>query len=58
MGKTERKDKDKSEMCSRCGKNEAQESHSCPYQREINDIDDEDYCDCCDDCQQNCLDDI
>jgi hypothetical protein len=45
-------------MCSRCGKNPAQELHSCPYAEEINDEHDPEYCDCCEECTQECAWDI
>ena len=32
--------------------------HSCPYQREINDDDNPEYCDCCEECTQECADNI
>jgi len=44
------------DKCSRCDKNDAQDSHTCPYQREINDNDDE--CDCCSECEHECCMDI
>lgn len=45
-------------MCERCGLNEAQESHECPYQAEINDNEDPAYCTCCVDCEADCRDSI
>lgn len=44
--------------CSRCHKRPAEELHACPYQREINDSTDDEYCDCCDECRQGCCDDV
>ena len=41
------------EMCARCGKNPATESHSCPYNEEING-DFNTLCTCCGDCQAEC----
>jgi len=42
----------------RCGVRPAAELHSCPFQSEINDNDDPEYCACCEDCTQECLWDI
>ena len=44
--------------CGRCARNPAQPPHGCPYQEEINDSTDEEYCTCCDDCRRECLEDI
>lgn len=41
------------DMC-RCGKNESQVPHSCPYAQAIADDDDDNHCDCCSDCQAAC----
>jgi hypothetical protein len=42
-------------MCGGCNKHEASQSrHYCPFQHEINDNGDDDYCDCCEDCMDNC----
>lgn len=46
------------EKCQRCKKNEAAGPHRCPYQHDINDNSDEEYCRCCGDCEQDCRDDI
>jgi hypothetical protein len=43
--------------CEACG-GESPGRHDCPYQWEINDDHNEDYCNCCDDCRQRCTDDI
>lgn len=40
------------------GKNPADEPHECPYQSEINDDNDLEYCTCCSDCRRECLDNI
>lgn len=48
---------EKAASCSKCHMGPAQASHTCPYQREIND-DDKTECDCCQDCMQECCDDI
>ena len=45
-------------MKCKCGKEASAESHACPYQSEINDDDDLEYCTCCDDCYQECVWDI
>lgn len=45
------------ELCQSCGKNPAEELHTCPYQEDIND-DHETLCNCCDECRHNCLMDI
>lgn len=34
------------------------EPHECPYQAEINDVDDDEYCSCCAECEQECCDSI
>lgn len=44
-------------MC-KCGKNEAAEPHRCPYQQDINDNNDPEYCTCCDECRHECAMDI
>ena len=44
-------------MCG-CGKNPASDPHLCPYQYEINDNDDPEYCVCCPDCEHECAMDI
>ena len=41
-------------MCETCGKNEAQLPHKCPYQEDVNDVDDDKYCTCCIDCENDC----
>lgn len=45
-------------LCPNCNKNEDTEAHACPYQSEINDNDDENYCACCKDCEHECAMDI
>ena len=43
----------KEEMCENCGKQPAEELHTCPYKEDI----DGDYislCNCCEDCQYLC----
>ena len=45
------------DMC-RCGKNPAQNPHSCPYVEEIGDNHGGEYCICCDDCRHECAMDI
>jgi len=42
--------------CMKCGIYPAQEPHECPYEREINESDEE--CTCCIECEQDCLGDI
>ena len=46
-------------LCSKCGKNPAEELHPCPYKSEMNaesmDEDDLDLCDCCVDCRGDCV---
>lgn len=39
-------------------KNDGRELHGCPYQKEINDSKDEEYCNCCKQCTEECLWDI
>lgn len=46
------------DKCKRCHREPASDLHSCPYQREINDNNDAEYCDCCADCEQECRDSI
>lgn len=42
------------DMCSRCGKDEAEQKHTCPYRVEL--YGDSSYlCDCCGDCEDQCL---
>jgi len=45
-------------LCESCNKNPAAEPHSCPFQEDINDNFDEEYCTCCSECQHDCLMDI
>lgn len=46
-------------LCQRCKKNpESPTPHRCPYQYEINAIEDEEYCSCCDECREECKDSI
>ena len=44
-------------ICMRCGKNSAQDLHSCPYASEIGGVTDDQYCDCCGDCTEICAGD-
>lgn len=39
-------------------KNHAAKPHRCPYQCEINDDPDPEFCTCCDDCETECVDNI
>jgi len=43
--------------CPRCHEGEAQESHACPFKRELHD-DEETLCNCCKDCEHQCCQDI
>jgi hypothetical protein len=43
----------KNGLCKKCGLEEKQEPHPCPYQEEMND-DRETLCTCCPDCEKNC----
>ena len=45
------------EKCEKCGKNDAEDLHTCPYAEEIGD-DHETLCTCCSDCQHECVMDI
>ena len=45
-------------LCSKCGKNEATAPHRCPFQSEINDNDDSEFCTCCEACESECAWDI
>jgi hypothetical protein len=45
-------------LCPKCENNPAQEPHSCPYQQDVNNVEDEDYCTCCTDCQEDCRNSI
>lgn len=40
------------------GKNPGEAPHPCPYQVEINDSTEEEFCTCCSECTQECLWDI
>ena len=51
-------DQDTDKVCSRCEKNPADCLHSCPYQSDINDNEDPEYCDCCQNCTYECAMDI
>jgi hypothetical protein len=53
-----KKKKPQVELCEKCGINEAQEPHPCPYQHEINDVEDDEYCTCCEECEDDCRADI
>ncbi len=39
-------------------KNPAAEPHQCPYQSEIHDNQNPEFCTCCDVCRRECADDI
>jgi len=41
-------------LCPKCHKNSAEEPHSCPYQEDINNVEDDKYCTCCPECQSEC----
>ena len=43
--------------CPSCGKREATEPHTCPFQVEING-DEETLCECCSECEGECAMDI
>lgn len=45
---------DGSGLCTSCHKNNATEPHCCPYQAEINNNEDAEYCTCCHDCEHEC----
>ena len=47
-----------SNICDRCGGEGSEEAHPCPFEEEINDDHNPEYCTCCDDCTQGCKDDI
>ena len=51
------KRKDKEEKMCKCGKNPAEEPHTCPYAEEIGG-DSETLCTCCEDCRYECAMDI
>ncbi len=42
------------ELCEKCGVNEAQELHPCPFQAVINDNHDPENCNCCYECERDC----
>ncbi len=44
-------------LCEKCGINEAQDDHLCPYSEDIDD-DHDTECNCCEECEQNCADSI
>ena len=44
--------------CEGCECSDELEYHSCPYQREINENESEDYCNCCNECTNQCAEDI
>jgi len=48
---------DLEEKCQCCGKNDAEEPHTCPYAEEINN-NSETLCNCCPDCMYECSMDI
>ena len=48
----------KESMCGHCGKNPAEELHSCPYAEDINNDYDPEYCNCCSNCTSECCQDI
>ena len=47
-----------SEPCPRCHRNKALEPHACPFQEEVNDDMDEEYCVCCRACARKCKEEI
>jgi hypothetical protein len=40
------------------GRDKTAQPHYCPYQYDVNNNDDSEYCNCCENCQQACSDDI
>jgi len=34
------------------------QTHACPYNEDVNNADDDEYCDCCKTCTSGCADDI
>lgn len=43
----------------RHGKDHAEiDLHGCPYQHDVNDDDNQEFCRCCPECEQDCTDDI
>jgi len=55
MKRTKREDKEE-KMC-KCGRNPAEEPHTCPYSEEIGG-NSETLCTCCEDCRHECAMDI
>jgi len=47
-----------SERCPKCEKNPALPPHSCPFQEDIHNDPNPEYCACCDGCRQECCDAI
>ena len=47
-------DTDGSDLCQSCHKNKSTEPHCCPYQSDIKNNEDEEYCTCCSDCEREC----
>lgn len=42
----------------RCNNPAERRKHSCPYQEEINNNNDPNYCNCCSDCRYECAMDV
>lgn len=50
-----------SDKCERCGKNDADEPHYCPYEEDVGNCHDDNSCSectCCTECRHECLMDI
>lgn len=45
------------EHCNKCGKEQSETIHTCPYKTDMH-KDKESLCNCCDRCYKNCLGDI
>lgn len=51
-------ERQKSNLCERCNKNIAGDYHSCPFQEDVEQNKDEEFCNCCDECEDKCLAEI
>ena len=43
------------ELCQNCHVNPASELHPCPFQEEVRDNNNPEFCNCCDECTRECL---
>lgn len=45
-------------LCDKCETNEASDMHECPFEQDVNDDQNPEYCNCCEACTNACHDRI